>query len=185
MKQLILGGARSGKSSLAESLTAATATKIGYLATADVRHNDSEMNSRIEHHRQQRPAHWQTLEIPIELGAALENHADDFDALMIDCLTLWLTNCLMADDSLWQQQKQQFLCALEQLKIPIIIVSNEVGMGVVPMGELSRRFVDEAGFLNQAVAQRCDRVVFTAAGLPLVMKGPALPQDHRATETTL
>lgn len=174
MKQLIMGGARSGKSRLAETLTSSQGAQIGYLATADIRHNDAEMNKRIEHHRHQRPGHWQTLEIPIELGLALQSTASQFDTLMIDCLTLWLTNCLIAGEGVWQHQRQLFIKALEQSPLPIIMVSNEVGLGIVPMDKLSRRFVDEAGFLHQELAQLCDRVIFTAAGLPLVMKGPPL-----------
>ena len=171
MKQFIFGGARSGKSRLAENLTAHCGSNIVYIATTDCSQNDKEMAERIAHHKQQRPSHWQTLEEPLNLAAAIEQ-AEGCAAIMIDCLTLWLSNCLHAGN--WPQQRDAFLTALENVSGNIIIVSNEVGMGIVPLGELSRQYVDESGFLHQAVAQRCDRVIFTAAGLPLVMKGPAL-----------
>ncbi len=179
MKQLILGGARSGKSRLAEHLTGLYGDRIAYIATADQRHHDAEMRARVAHHQQQRPEHWHTLEIPLLLGEALQTQAADFDAVMVDCLTLWVSNCLLAEDTdVWPQQKQALLDALTKLPTPIILVSNEVGLGVVPMGELSRRFVDQAGFLNQAVAGLCDRVVFTAAGCPLVLKGAPLSHSE-------
>lgn len=177
MRQLIFGGARSGKSRLAEHLTGLHGNTIAYIATADKQFHDAEMTARVAHHRQQRPYHWHTVEEPLQLGAALRHHAAACDALLVDCLTLWLTNCLLAEEhtpGLWQQQKQDFLQALADIRTPVILVSNEVGMGIVPLGELSRRFVDEAGFLNQAAARVCDRVVFTAAGCPLVLKGQPL-----------
>ncbi len=177
MKQLIFGGARSGKSRLAEQLTLAHGDHIAYIATADKRFHDDEMKARVRHHRQQRPSHWHTIEQPRQLGSCLRECDQRFDAIMVDCLTLWLTNCLMAEEQdaeAWVSEKQDFLSALDALQTPIIMVSNEVGMGIVPLGELNRRFVDEAGFLNQATARISDRCVFTAAGLPLVLKGPAL-----------
>ncbi|MGH1370773.1 MAG: bifunctional adenosylcobinamide kinase/adenosylcobinamide-phosphate guanylyltransferase [Cellvibrionaceae bacterium] len=177
MKQLIFGGARSGKSRLAEQLTEAYGNNIAYIATADSRFHDDEMKARVEHHRQQRPAHWRTIEQPLKLGHQLRLLDQHHDAIMIDCLTLWLTNALMAEEQnaqCWQQEKTELLAALTDITTPVIMVSNEVGMGIVPLGELNRRFVDEAGFLNQAVAQKSDRTIFTAAGLPLVLKGPEL-----------
>ncbi len=177
MIQLIFGGARSGKSRLAEQLTQAYGDKIAYIATADTRFHDDEMKARIAHHKQQRPAHWQTIEQPLELGQRLRRCDQQYDAIMVDCLTLWLTNALMAeeqDSDCWNREKAELLSALSEVTTPVIMVSNEVGMGIVPLGELNRRFVDEGGFLNQAVAQVSDRTIFTAAGLPLVLKGPAL-----------
>ncbi|GAA3713442.1 bifunctional adenosylcobinamide kinase/adenosylcobinamide-phosphate guanylyltransferase [Oceanisphaera sediminis] len=171
MKQFVLGGARSGKSSLAERLCADCGDKVAYIATANKAWNDAEMEARITRHRQQRSGHWHTIEAPVALAEALAE-LQDYDAVMIDCLTLWLSNCLHQD--CWPQQRQDFLQALENFNGELVIVSNEVGMGIVPLGELSRRFVDESGFLHQAVAARCERVIFTAAGLPLVMKGPGL-----------
>jgi len=182
MKQLILGGARSGKSSLAEQL----ATEVGaasdqsrlhrviYLATSDPQYNDGEMAERITHHRHQRPSEWPTFEEPVQLGQALRNASVNADCILVDCLTLWLTNLLMAGNEVFERERQALFDALVAIDTPIIMVSNEVGLGVVPMGELSRRYVDEAGRLHQAIATLCGRVIFTAAGLPLVMKGPAL-----------
>ena len=174
MKQLILGGARSGKSRLAEQLAKRHGDNICYIATTDRDLNDREMDDRIARHRADRPDHWQTIEEPLALGEVLLENDGDHDALLVDCLTLWLSNCFAREGEEYQQQKQEFLSALQSLSTPVLLVSNEVGLGVVPMGELSRRFVDEAGFLNQATAQYCDRVVFTAAGLPLVLKGAPL-----------
>ncbi|MDX1268222.1 MAG: bifunctional adenosylcobinamide kinase/adenosylcobinamide-phosphate guanylyltransferase [Oceanisphaera sp.] len=171
MKQFVFGGARSGKSRLAEQLCAQYGDKVAYIATANKAWNDTEMEARISRHRQQRPAHWHTIEAPVALADAL-TALQGYDAVMIDCLTLWLSNCLHQGN--WPQQRQDFLNALENVNGELVIVSNEVGMGIVPLGELSRSFVDESGFLHQAVAARCQRVIFTAAGLPLVMKGPAL-----------
>ncbi|WP_339669444.1 bifunctional adenosylcobinamide kinase/adenosylcobinamide-phosphate guanylyltransferase [Dasania marina] len=171
MKQFVLGGARSGKSSLAEKLCASYGDKVAYIATANKAFNDGEMDARIAKHQQQRPQHWHTIEAPIALAGALAQ-LQHYDAVMIDCLTLWLSNCLHEGN--WPQQRQDFLKALENFNGELIMVSNEVGMGIVPLGELSRSFVDESGFLHQAVAALCERVIFTAAGLPLVMKGPAL-----------
>ncbi|MYM63150.1 bifunctional adenosylcobinamide kinase/adenosylcobinamide-phosphate guanylyltransferase [Pseudomaricurvus sp. HS19] len=176
-RQLIFGGARSGKSRLAEQLTAACGSQVTYIATADSRFHDDEMRARVAHHRQQRPSHWSTQEEPLQLASALRKASEHSDAIMIDCLTLWLTNCLLAEENepgIWQQQKQAFLAQLGETRVPTFIVSNEVGMGIVPLGELNRRFVDEAGWLNQAVAAACERVIFTAAGLPLVLKGAPL-----------
>ena len=174
MKQLIIGGARSGKSSLAESQATDSGKTIIYFATADRSLNDGEMEQRISHHQARRPAHWQTAETTIALANALKAHSTADNCILVDCLTLWLSNCLMSDDNTWDQQRTALLDTLPSLPGDIIFVGNEVGSGVIPMGELSRRFVDENGFLHQAIAELCDRVIFTAAGLPLVMKGSPL-----------
>lgn len=171
MKQLILGGARSGKSSLAEQLAETYGDNIAYVATANAAFNDDEMAVRIAKHKQQRPAHWQSIESPIRLADTLER-LTGVDCILVDCLTLWLSNCLF--EANWPEQRQALLDSLKNYSGNLIMVSNEVGMGIVPLGEISRQFVDESGFLHQAVAKHCDRVIFTAAGLPLVMKGPAL-----------
>lgn len=180
MKQLILGGARSGKSGLAETLASRSGKQVIYIATADVRANDAEMHRRVEHHRQQRPASWPTLESPRQLAACLQQAAAADRCLLVDCLTLWLTNCLLSAEDLdtacanWASERAALLATLQQLPGDIILVSNEVGWGIVPLGELSRRFVDETGFLHQATAAVADRVILTAAGLPLVLKGDPL-----------
>jgi adenosylcobinamide kinase/adenosylcobinamide-phosphate guanylyltransferase len=170
MHTLILGGARSGKSALAERLALASAGAVVYIATAQAR--DGEMAERIAHHRARRPADWACVEEPLALADVLRQHARADRCVLVDCLTLWLSNLLgAADASCFERERAALLDTLPQLPGEILLVSNEVGMGVVPLGELSRRFVDEAGRLHQALAAVCDRVIFVAAGLPLTLKG--------------
>ena len=172
--QLILGGTRSGKSLLAEQLAEGSELEVHYVATAEA--GDGSMAARIAKHREQRPASWPLIEEPFELSSVIAEMANPNRLLLIDCLSLWLTNWLLKDDrAAWQAQKAAFLFALEQASGPVILVSNETNMGVVPMGELSREFCDQTGLLHQQVAKRCDRVVLAIAGLPQVLKGPALP----------
>nr|WP_314370915.1 bifunctional adenosylcobinamide kinase/adenosylcobinamide-phosphate guanylyltransferase [uncultured Acinetobacter sp.] len=169
MLQLILGGARSGKSRLAEQTAKETGLSVIYIATAQAL--DTEMQQRITHHQQQRPAHWHVFEEPIYLADRLLQFDQANQLILVDCLTLWLSNLLLAEDSaLQQQQIQQLLNVLPQLKSKIILVSNETGLGVVPMGELSRRFVDEAGRLHQNLGQLANKVVFCVAGFPMILK---------------
>ncbi|MHC5786528.1 bifunctional adenosylcobinamide kinase/adenosylcobinamide-phosphate guanylyltransferase [Pseudomonas idahonensis] len=173
MLQLILGGARSGKSRLAEKLATDSALEVTYIATSQPL--DGEMNQRIAHHRQRRPSHWGLIEEPLELARVLQQAAGTERCLLVDCLTLWLTNLLMLEDE--QRlvlEREALLQCVATLPGEIIFVSNETGMGVVPLGELTRRYVDEAGWLHQALAERCQRVVLTVAGLPLTLKGTAL-----------
>jgi len=173
MHQLILGGARSGKSRLAETLAVDTALPVIYVATSQPQ--DGEMNARVALHRQRRPGHWGLIEEPIELARVLREHAAADRCLLVDCLTLWLTNLLMLEDpQRLALERDQLLETLATLPGEIIFVSNETGLGVVPLGELTRRYVDEAGWLHQALAERCQRVVLTVAGLPLTLKGTAL-----------
>ncbi|MDU8502327.1 bifunctional adenosylcobinamide kinase/adenosylcobinamide-phosphate guanylyltransferase [Pseudomonas syringae] len=173
MLQLILGGARSGKSRLAEKLAADSALKVIYIATSQPL--DGEMNQRVASHRARRPEHWGLVEEPLELMRVLRENAAPDCCLLVDCLTLWLTNLLMLDDSeRLFQEREALLDSLAGLPGEIIFVSNETGLGVVPLGELTRRYVDEAGLLHQALAERCQRVVLTVAGLPLTLKGTAL-----------
>jgi len=170
MRSLILGGARSGKSALAERLAAESGLEVVYLATAQAR--DAEMAARIAHHRARRPALWHEVEEPLALADALRAHARAERCLLVDCLTLWLSNLLGdADGERFARERQALLEVLPGLPGTILLVSNEVGLGVVPMGELSRRFVDEAGRLHQVLAGVCERVLFVAAGLPLALKG--------------
>ena len=169
MKELILGGMRSGKSRLAEQHAQASGLPVTYLATATVQ--DDEMRARVAHHQAQRPGHWQLVEEPLVLAAVLQRHAAEHRCVLVDCLTLWLTNLLCAqDEARLQQEVAALLEVLPGLPGQIILVSNETGMGVVPLGELTRRYCDEAGRLHQAVAQCCDRVILTVAGLPLNLK---------------
>ena len=173
MLELILGGARSGKSRLAERLATQSGLAVTYIATSQAM--VGEMNARIQHHCQRRPAEWGLVEEPLELARALRDNAAPGRCLLVDCLTLWLTNLLMLDDDTrLAMQRDAFLEALAELPGRIILVSNETGLGVVPLGELTRRYVDEAGWLHQAVAERAERVLFTVAGLPMLLKGEPL-----------
>lgn len=173
MRSLILGGARSGKSRLAEQLATDSSLPVTYIATSEPQ--DGEMSERVRLHRERRPADWGLIEEPLALAAVLRAEAAEGRCLLVDCLTLWLTNLLMLeDDQRLAQERDALLDCLEQLPGTIILVSNETGLGVVPMGELTRRYVDLSGLLHQAVAARCQRVVLTVAGLPLMLKGPAL-----------
>ncbi len=170
MLQLILGGARSGKSRLAEQTAIKTQLAVTYVATAQAL--DPEMQSRIEHHQNQRPAHWSLVEEPLYLAKALQKIDRPNQIILVDCLTLWLTNLLLFDDqSIQQRECEQLLKVLPTLESEIILVSNETGLGVVPLGEISRRFVDEAGRLHQALGQIADKVVFCVAGFPMILKG--------------
>lgn len=170
MRTLILGGARSGKSALAERLAADGGREVVYVATAQA--GDAEMALRIAHHRAHRPPHWHCVEEPLRLAEVLRDQARDDRCILVDCLTLWLSNLLgHPDPQCFERERGQLLETLLGLSGDVLLVSNEVGFGVVPMGQLTRRFVDEAGRLHQAIAARCDRVVFVAAGLPMVLKG--------------
>src|SRR3990167_2113530 len=173
MHELILGGARSGKSRLAERLAAESGLAVTYIATSQAL--DGEMNERIQHHRERRPAHWGLVEEPLALAQVLREQAAADKCLLVDCLTLWLTNLLMLDDpARLSAERDALLDSVSGLPGRVLLVSNETGLGVVPLGELTRRYVDEAGWLHQALAERCERVVFTVAGLPMGLKGGAL-----------
>ena len=173
MIELILGGARSGKSRYAEQLATTSGLPVIYLATAEA--GDAEMQARIAHHQHRRPAHWQTLEEPIRLAAAIQQHAHAGVCLLIDCLTLWLSNVLFdkqgkLQNTVFETEKAALLSVLSQCKGRVIMVSNEVGLGVVAADAMTRRFVDEAGFLHQDLAGICQSVVLVSAGLPQKLK---------------
>ncbi|MHC1548585.1 bifunctional adenosylcobinamide kinase/adenosylcobinamide-phosphate guanylyltransferase [Phyllobacterium sp. K27] len=164
----ILGGARSGKSSFAEGLVEASGLDAIYLATG--RAWDDEMSERIGHHKARRGSRWTTVEEPIDLTDKLESLAGGDKAILVDCLTLWLTNLMMADRDIDTEVKR-LANTLSQLPGAIILVSNEVGLGIVPENRMAREFRDHAGRLHQAVANIASNVYFVAAGLPLKMKG--------------
>ncbi|WP_312966090.1 bifunctional adenosylcobinamide kinase/adenosylcobinamide-phosphate guanylyltransferase [Stutzerimonas kunmingensis] len=169
MLELILGGARSGKSRFAECLAAESGLAVAYIATSQAL--DGEMTERIAHHRERRPAHWTLVEEPLQLARVLREQAAANRCLLVDCLTLWLTNLLMLDDAVrLAEERDALLECLDGLPGRILLVSNETGLGVVPLGELTRRYVDEAGWLHQAVAERAQRVTFMVAGLPMTLK---------------
>lgn len=172
MLQLILGGARSGKSRHAEKTAKSFACPVIYIATAEAR--DAEMRERIRHHQSQRPVEWNLVEAPLDLVDQLLAHDHDNQVILIDCLTLWLSNLLITEDVHFQsQQCDRLVQILPTLKSDVIMVSNETGLGVVPMGELSRRFVDESGRLHQRLGEVVDKVEFCVAGFTMCLKGEA------------
>jgi adenosylcobinamide kinase / adenosylcobinamide-phosphate guanylyltransferase len=164
---LILGGARSGKSAYAERLIGERGL---YLATAEA--GDEEMRERIRRHRERRGAGWKTIEEPLDLAGALERHASADRPVLVDCLTLWLSNLMAAGLDI-DTETQRLTERLGTLPCPVVLVSNEVGLGLVPTTPLGRAFRDHAGRLNQRVAAAADRVIFVAAGLPLTLKDSA------------
>jgi len=176
--QLVLGGARSGKSRFAEQAAKESGLDVVYIATATI--YDDEMQQRIDRHINDRPSHWLTVEEPLQLAQVLQQYSRVDNCILVDCLTLWLSNVLMAEQD--QQQadplgvksfeiyKKDLLEILARLPGQVILVSNEVGQGIVPMGELSRRFVDEAGWLHQDIARIAQTVTLVVAGLPLQLK---------------
>jgi adenosylcobinamide kinase/adenosylcobinamide-phosphate guanylyltransferase len=166
---LVLGGARSGKSRYAESLIAATPPPWVYVATAQAL--DAEMAERIAHHRKRRDAGWHTIEEPHDLEHAIDA-APAGAAVLVDCLTLWLTNRMLAEADM-EVEAGRLEAALARRNGLTALVSNEVGSGIVPDNALARRFADLQGRLNQRLAARADRVVLVVAGLPLIVKGQA------------
>ena len=165
---LVLGGARSGKSAYAESLVAGPGAV--YVATAEP--IDGEMRERIARHRARRGEGWTTVEAPLELGAAVRGHArGEGSGMLIDCLTVWLGNLMHAGRDI-DRESRSLLESFATPATPVVLVANEVGLGVVPDNPMARAFRDHAGRLNQALAARADRVVLVTAGIPLVLKSP-------------
>ena len=169
---LVLGGARSGKSRHAEqliesALAGALYDGATYLATAEAL--DDEMKARIAEHRRRRGDAWRTVEEPLDLAGALTVNADPARPVLVDCLTLWLSNLMAAGRDI-DAEAAAFAAALQDVSGPVVLVSNEVGLGIVPDNALARRFRDHAGRLNQSVADVADRVLFVAAGLAMTMK---------------
>ena len=166
---LVLGGAASGKSHYAEALVERAAVRPVYIATAEAR--DPEMAGRIRLHRARRGERWRTLEVPLELVPALADHAGPDAGVLVECLTLWLSNLLDAGRDA-EAAADVLLAALPTLAGPVVFVANEVGLGIVPENALARRFRDAAGRLNARLAAAADIVAFMAAGLPLQLKPP-------------
>jgi len=166
---LVLGGARSGKTGFAERLAMGAGISPAYLATAEAL--DSEMRERVESHRRQREGRFETLEEPLALAAAIGRAAARHDLILVDCLTLWITNLLGAGRDVAEavDELSATLAALESSRV--ILVSNEVGLGIVPDNPLARTFRDLAGSTHQRIAEICDDVYFVVAGLPLTLKG--------------
>jgi len=164
---LVLGGARSGKSRYAQQRIEALAGRLVYIATAQAL--DQEMEDRIALHRADRGERWRTVESPIDLPGVIQQAGASCDAILVDCLTLWLSNLMVAEQDV-AVATSALLATLSDCSIPIALVANEVGLGIVPENALARLFRDEAGRLNQALAAECEEVVFLSAGLPMRLK---------------
>lgn len=174
---LVLGGARSGKSRYAESLVEGEPGDCIYIATAEAgTAGDAEMADRIRRHRARRGARWRTLEEPLALAEALAPAAGPGCAVLVDCLTLWLANLMAAGRDV-DGETENLVAALAGVRGAVVLVSNEVGHGIVPENALARAFRDHAGALHQAVAAASDRVVMVTAGLPLVLKDKGVLKD--------
>jgi adenosylcobinamide kinase / adenosylcobinamide-phosphate guanylyltransferase len=168
---LVLGGVRSGKSRYAEQIAQRSSIPVSLIVTGAA--GDAEMAARIAAHRARRPAHWQVVEAPLQLGRAITRASAPDRLLIVDCLTLWLSNLLaLADVARLHEEREALLAAAAHPSGSLLLVSNEVGLGIVPVNELARRFADEAGVLHQQLAEACEQVVWMVAGIPLVVKGP-------------
>lgn len=167
---LVLGGARSGKSTYASRLAEARFERPLYLATAEA--FDEEMKDRIDRHRAARGSRWACLEEPLEVPRALLAMPGNVDGVLLDCVTVWLCNVFMKDGGpAVEARRGELVAALQGMKKEIVIVSNEVGMGIVPDNPMSREFRDHAGWLNQDLAEIADHVVLVVAGIPMILKG--------------
>ncbi|CAG4888281.1 bifunctional adenosylcobinamide kinase/adenosylcobinamide-phosphate guanylyltransferase [Paraburkholderia saeva] len=172
----VLGGARSGKSLYAETLASESGLPVTYIATARIA--DDEFAERVAHHRERRPAHWKLRETPVDLAGTVAAIDAPGRCILIDCLTLWLANLLCPPDNTPPTDAPQtlllaFEAALVSARGKIIVVSNEIGLGVVPLGAATRLYVDELGRLNQRIAALSTQVTMMVAGLPLALKTPA------------
>jgi adenosylcobinamide kinase / adenosylcobinamide-phosphate guanylyltransferase len=172
VRTLVLGGVRCGKSRYAESLAHAQSAAVIVLATATA--GDAEMTRRIEAHRARRPAHWRVVEEPLALAAALTQAAAPDRFVLIECLTLWISNLLCQDDpARLESEVARLVQAWPKLPGQVVAVSNEVGLGIMPVNDLARRFADVAGALHQALAAHSERVVSVVAGIPVTLKPAA------------
>ncbi len=174
MIELILGGARSGKSRYAERCAEEATDELFYIATAHA--GDDEMAARIAQHRDRRSIRWNTIEEPFALADVLAQNDGEGQLFLVDCLTLWLSNILFygsetVNEERFSLEKEALLKTLPTLKADVLLVSNEVGQGIIPANEMSRRFVDESGWLHQELARCCQRVTLITAGLPQKLKG--------------
>jgi adenosylcobinamide kinase / adenosylcobinamide-phosphate guanylyltransferase len=178
----VLGGARSGKSAYAERLAASSTRPVTYIATARVAAGDDEFAQRIAHHRARRPEHWALIEADADLAGALRRADGGDRCILIDCLTLWLAGLLFpADgaalsDETYAAHLNDFEAALVDARGKVIVVSNEIGLGVVPLGEQTRHYVDEIGRLNQRIAALSTQVTLMVAGLPMIVKPASSPK---------
>ena len=164
---LVLGGARSGKSAYAQKRCEALGQRLVYIATAYP--GDDEMADRIARHRADRGPCWSTIEAQVDLCGAIADAMQRADAVLVDCLTLWLSNLMLGDHDIGAA-RDELVRIVRQAPVPLIMIANEVGMGIVPDNALARRFRDEAGWMNQAIAAAAKEVVMVAAGLPITLK---------------
>ncbi len=163
----ITGGARSGKSSFAITKASGFKGKKAYIATAEAL--DEEMEERIKKHKKDRGEDWDTYEEPLHISKVIEKIGDKYSVVLLDCLTLWLSNLIMNNMDI-EEEINTFVCSLSAIHCPLYIVSNEVGMGIVPENEIARRFRDMAGMLNQEVAEKADEVYMMVSGIPVKLK---------------
>lgn len=168
---LVLGGIRSGKTGLAERIASAAGSPVVYVATATA--DDEEMTRRVARHQQNRPSEWGVAEEPLKLASVLDGYGKESrpPLLLVDCMSLWVSNLLFAGDEVFARERAAFLRALQNYPGQIVIVSNEVGLGTIGMDPLTRRFCDELGWLNQDLAAGCEKVLMSVAGLPQTLKG--------------
>jgi adenosylcobinamide kinase/adenosylcobinamide-phosphate guanylyltransferase len=166
---LIIGGARSGKSAYAEKLAVKNSGVVTYIATATP--SDTEMEARIQHHKMRRPNDWELFECPLKLAELLKAEARKDQTILVDCLTLWMNN------QLHENPEQDFpllfaelIASVQRARAHVIFVTNEVGLGIIPLGNITRQFVDETGRLNQQISHIADEVIFMIAGLPMIVK---------------
>lgn len=173
MKTLVLGGVKSGKSRCAEAIAERSQLPVTVIATAEAQ--DHEMEQRIARHKADRPANWSVLEVPLRLSEALEDlndHTNTEHCVIVDCLTLWLTQLCgqNASEAALTEKRLQLIDTVASFRGDLVLVSNEINMGVTPMGELSRLFCDQAGLLHQSLAKCCDNVFLVVAGIPQKLK---------------
>lgn len=170
---LVLGGQRSGKSRFAEGIVTQSGRRPVYIATGGA--GDAEMAERIALHRTRRGPDWTTVEEPLDLGGAIDRAAGEGTAVLVDCLTLWLSNLIEAGRDI-ERATDGLLAALDRTKAAVVLVSNEVGSGIIPENALARRYADALGTLNQRVAASVGRVVLMAAGQPILLKPSPVPE---------
>jgi adenosylcobinamide kinase/adenosylcobinamide-phosphate guanylyltransferase len=177
MIEFYVGGCRSGKSRAAlERADQIDAVRKLFVATCQPL--DEEMRDRVERHKMERDRTWETHEVPLEIAALIRSHSEPQTVILVDCLTLWLTNLILgdADDTTLRKRIETLEDRLAKARGPVLLVANEVGLGIVPENAMSRRFRDWAGSLNQRMAQCAQRVVWTVAGIPVPIKTPS-PQE--------
>lgn len=171
---LILGGARSGKSRFGEKVALKLSPSPAYIATANA--GDAEMKKRIAEHKSNRSTRFTTFEEPLHLAGAITEAALEHEAILVDCLTLWLSNLMFSEDGAVDEGIKELLAVLKKTSSArIILISNEVGQGIVPDNKLAREFRDEAGLMHQQVASVSENVVFVTAGIPVALKGSLCP----------